>query len=61
MALNSTSLASNQLIWRVTIFTDNQGAIQAVSASSAQSGQQILRFIVGAIDQLREQHIEVEI
>lgn len=61
MALNSTSSASNQLIRRVTIFTDNQSAIQAVSAPSAQSGQQILRFIVGAIDQLREQHMEVEI
>ena len=32
-----------------------------MSAPSAQSGQQILRFIVDAIDHLREQHIEVEI
>ena len=61
MALNSTSLASNQLIRRLTIFTDNQSAIQAVSTPSAQSGQQILRFIVGAIDRLREQDIEVDI
>ena len=61
MAFNSSSWAINQLIRRAIIFTDNQSAIQAVSAPSAQPGQQILRFIVGAIDQLREQHIEVEI
>ena len=61
IALNSTSSASNQLIRRVTIFTGNRSAIQAVSAPSAQSGQQILGFIVGAIDQLQEQQIEVQI
>lgn len=61
MALNTIPLASNQLTRRLTIFTDNQSAIQAISTPSTQSGQQILRFIIGAIDRLREQDIDVEL
>lgn len=61
MALNSTTPVRNQLLQKLTIFTDNQSAIQAITAPSAQPGQQILRFIVSAIDRLREQNIEVEI
>ena len=61
MALNSTTPVRNQLLQKLTIFTDNQSAIHSIAAPSAQSGQQILRFIVDAIDRLREQNIEVEV
>lgn len=45
----------------IKIFTNNQSIIQAISTPSAQSGQQFLRFIIGAIDWLREQDIDVEL
>ena len=61
MALDSTSSPNRQPTQKVTIFTDNQSVIQAVSAPHVQSGQQILRFIVLAINKLREQHIDVEL
>ena len=61
MALNSTSSPNCQPTQKVTIFTDNQSVIQAVSAPHVQSGQLILRFIVLAINNLREQHIDVEL
>lgn len=61
MAVQSTTLVKNQLFQKFTIFTNNQSAIQAVTTSSAQSGQQILYFIIGAINRLQDQPIEVEI
>ena len=61
MALNSTSSPNRQPTQKVTIFTDNQSVIQAVSAPHVQSGQQILPFVVLAINKLRDQHIDVEL
>ncbi len=61
MALNRNSSPNCQPTQKVTIFTDNQSVIQAVSAPHLQSGKLILRFIVLAINNLREQHIDVEL
>lgn len=61
MALNCTLSLHYESIQKITIFTDNQSAIQAISTPNIQSGQHILRFIVNAINTLREQHIEVEL
>ena len=61
MALNCTLSLHYESKQKITIFTDNQSAIQAISTPNIQSGQQILRFIVNAINTLREQHIEVEL
>lgn len=58
MALNSSTPVENQPLQKLTTFTDNQSAIQAVTAPSA---QQILCFIISTIDRLRDQNIEVEI
>ena len=45
----------------VTMFTDNQAAIRSSSNLTGQSGQQILRYIVNSIDNLRRKDIEVEL
>ncbi len=61
MALNSTSFSNCQLTQKVTIFTDNQSVIQVISALHFQSEQLILRFIMLAINNFREQHIDLEL
>ncbi len=62
MALNIIiSQIAHSQISQAAIFSDNQSAIFSTENLLSQSGQQILRFIIGYINTLREKGINLEL
>ena len=63
MAMNIaiTEVTVNNVIKKVTIFTDNQASILSTVELKTQSGQYILKRIIKKIDQLRSMAIALEI